>query len=90
MEISIEVSGRINRYIVFNIDDDWTFCDESISSMLGISLSEYKQRFKNICNISDTEYGIVINDKISDEEIIKRFEQEFASELMILKINNAY
>ena len=90
MEISIEVSGRINRYIVFNIDDDWTFCDESISSMLGISLFEYEQRFKNICNISDTEYGIVINDKISDEEIIKRFEQEFASELMILKVNNCY
>ena len=90
MEISIEVSGEINRYIVFNIDGDWIFCDESISSVLGISLFEYKQRFKNICNISDTEYGIVINDKISDEEIIKRFEQEFASELMILKINNSY
>ena len=90
MEISIEVSGEINRYIVFNIDGDWTFCDESISSVLGINLSEYKQRFKNICNISDTEYGIVINDKISDEEIIERFKQEFASELMILKINNSY
>ena len=90
MEISIEVSGEINRYIVFNIDGDWIFCDESISSALGISLFEYEQRFKNICNISDTEYGIVINDEISDEEIIKRFEQEFASELMILKINNAY
>ena len=90
MEISIEVSGRINKYIVFNIDDDLTFCDESISSLLGINLLEYKQRFKNICNISDTEYGIVINDEISDEEIIKRFEQEFASELMILKINNVY
>ena len=90
MEISIEVSGRINRYIVFNIDDDWTFCDESISSMLGINLLEYKQRFKNICNISDTEYGIVINDEISDEEIVERFEQEFASELMILKINSSY
>ena len=90
MEISIEVSGRINKYIVFNIDDDLTFCDESISSLLGINLLEYKQRFKNICNISDTEYGIVINDKISDEEIVERFEQEFASELMILKINNSY
>ena len=90
MEINIEVSGGINRYIVFNIDGDWTFCDESISSILGINLFEYKQRFKNICNISDTEYGIVINDEISDEEIIKRFEQEFASELMILKINNSY
>ena len=90
MEINIEVLSRRNRYIIFNIDDDWTFCDESISSMLGINLLEYKQRFKNICNISDTEYGIVINDEISDEEIIKRFEQEFASELMILKINNSY
>ena len=90
MEMSIEISGGINRYIVFNIDDDWVFVDESISSTLGISLSEYKQRFKSICNISDTEYGIVINDEISDEEIIKRFEQEFASELMILKINNVY
>ena len=90
MEISIEVSGRINRYIVFNIDDDWTSCDEGISSILGISLLEYKQRFKNICDIFDTEYGIVINNEISDEEIIKRFEQEFASELMILKINNSY
>ena len=86
MEISIEVSGRINRYIVFNIDDDWTLCDESISSMLGISLLEYKQRFKNICNIFDTEYGIIINDKISDEKIVERFKQEFANELVILKM----
>ena len=86
MEISIEVSGRINRYIVFNIDDDWTFCDESISSVLGISLLEYKQRFKNICNVFDTKYGIIINDKISDEEVVERFKQEFASELVILKM----
>ena len=90
MEISIEVSGGINRYIVFNIDGDWVFYDESISSVLGISLFEYEQRFKNICNISDTEYGIVINDEISDEEVVERFKQEFASELMILKINNSY
>ena len=90
MEISVEVLNIRNRYIILNIDDDWTSCDECISSILGISLLEYKQRFKNICSIFDTEYGIVINDKISDEEIIKRFEQEFASELMILKINNSY
>ena len=90
MEISINVSSRKNRYVIFNIDDNWVFCDESISSVLGISLLEYKQRFKNICNIFDTEYGIIINDEISDEEIVERFEQEFASELMILKINDSY
>ena len=86
MEISIEVSGGINRYIVFNIDDDWIFFDESISSVLGISLLEYKQRFKNICKVFDTKYGIIINDKISDEEVVERFKQEFASELVILKM----
>ena len=86
MKIYIEISDEINRFIVFNIDDDWVFRDESISSVLGISLLEYKQRFKNICSISDTEYGIVINDKISDEEIVERFKQEFASELVILKM----
>ena len=86
MEISIEVSGGINRYIVFNIDGDWTFCDESISSVLGINLFEYKQRFKNICKVFDTKYGIIINDKISDEEVVERFKQEFASELVILKM----
>ena len=91
MEISIEVSGRINRYIVFNIDDDWTFCDESISNMLGISLLEYKQRFKNVCKFyNHFIFCIKITDSISNQEIIKRFEQEFASELMILKINNSY
>ena len=86
MEISINVSSRKNRYVIFNIDDNWVFCDESISSVLGISLLEYKQRFKNICNIFDTEYGIVINDKISDEEVVERFKQEFANELVILKM----
>ena len=86
MEMSINVSNRRNRYVIFNIDDNWIFCDESISSVLGISLLEYKQRFKNICNIFDTEYGIVINDKISDEKIVERFKQEFANELVILKM----
>ena len=90
MKINIKVLNIRNRYVILDIDDDWTSCDEGISSILGISLFEYKQRFKNICNVFDTEYGIIINDKISDEEIIERFEQEFASELMILKINNSY
>ena len=86
MEISISVSNKGNRYIIFNVDGNWIFCDESISSVLGISLFEYKQRFKNICKVFDTKYGIIINDKISDEEVVERFKQEFASELVILKM----
>ena len=88
MEISVEVLSRRNRYIIFNIDDDLISCDEG--SILGISLLEYKQRFKNICDIFDTEYGIIIKYNISDEEIIERFKQDFTSELIIFKINNSY
>ena len=90
MEMSISVSNKRNRYIIFNINDNWVFCDESISTVLGISLLEYKQRFKNICDIFDTEYGIIIKYKISDEEIVERFKQDFTSELIIFKINNSY
>ena len=86
MKISIEVLNIRNRYIILNIDSDWIFCDESKSSVLGISLFEYKQRFKNICKVFDTKYGIIINDKISDEEVVERFKREFASELVILKM----
>ena len=88
MEISVEVLSRRNRYIIFNIDDDWISCDEG--SILGISSLEYKQRFKNICDIFDTKCGIIIKYKISDEEIVERFKQEFTSELMIFKINSSY
>ena len=86
MEMSISILNKRNRYIGFNIDGDWVFYDESISSVLGISLLEYKQRFKNICKVFDTKYGIIINDKISDEEVVERFKQEFASELVVLKM----
>ena len=88
MEISVEVLSRRNRYIIFNIDDDLISCDEG--SILGISLLEYKQRFKNICDIFDTKCGIIIKYKISDEEIVERFKQDFTSELIIFKINNSY
>ena len=88
MEISVEVLSRRNKYIIFNINDDLISCDEG--SILGISLLEYKQRFKNICDIFDTEYGIIIKYKISDEEIVERFKQDFTSELIIFKINNSY
>ena len=92
MEISIKVIGRVNnRYIKFGVDNKWIYSDENISKILGIELHNYIERFKNICKFyNHCIYGIIINDKISDEEIVERFKQEFANELMILKINNSY
>ena len=92
MEISIKViSGFNNRYIKFGVDNKWVYSDENISKILGIELHDYIERFKNVCKFYNHSIsGINITDSISNQEIIKRFEQEFASELMILKINNSY
>ena len=92
MEISIKViSGFNNRYIAFGVDNKWVYSDENISKILGIELYNYVERFKNICKFYNHSIsGINIVDSISNQEIIKRFEQEFAGELMILKVNNSY
>ena len=92
MEISIKViSGFNNRYIKFGVDNKWVYSDENISKILGIELHDYIERFKNVCKFYNHSIsGINITDSISNQEIIKKFEQEFASELMILKINNSY
>ena len=92
MEISIKViTGVNNRYIAFGMDDKWVYSDENISKILGIELYDYIERFKNVCKFyNHFIFCIKITDSISNQEIIKRFEQEFASELMILKINNSY
>ena len=92
MEISIKVIWRVNnRYIKFGVDNKWIYSDENISKILGIELHNYVEIFKNVCKFyNHFIFCIKITDSISNEEIIKRFEQEFASELMILKVNNSY
>ena len=63
--------------------------DEDISEALNINLEQYKERLKKICLIYEDACGIWIDDeKLSDEEIIKRFKNEFCEELTILKISN--
>ena len=63
--------------------------DEDISEALNIDLEQYRERLKKICLIHKDAYGIWIDDeKLSDEEIIKRFKNEFFEELTILKMSN--
>ena len=63
--------------------------DEDISEALNIDLEQYRERLKKICLIYEDVCGIWIDDeKLSDEEIIKRFKNEFCKELTILKMSN--
>ena len=64
--------------------------DEDISEALNISLEQYRERLKKICLTYEDAHGIWIDDKkLSDEEIIKRFKNEFCEELTILKMSNS-
>ena len=50
-------------------------------------MDQYKQRIKNVCTIYEDNYGLWIDDNnLSDENAIKKFKEEFFTELMLLKI----
>ena len=86
--ILIDESGKIAKCFRLIMDDSFITCEDTqISEFLSISLEQYKQRIKNICATYEDNYGLWINDNnLSDENAIKKFKEEFFTELMLLKI----
>ena len=70
------------------MDNSFITCEDTqISEFLSISLDQYKQRIKNVCITYEDNYGLWIDDNnLSDENAIKKFKEEFFTELMLLKI----
>ena len=94
MKVKIDIATLIDEFgknakcFRLMIDDILFACeDKQISEFLSISLDQYKQRIKNVCTIYEDNYGLWINDNnLSDENAIKKFKEEFFTELMLLKI----
>ena len=86
--ILIDESGKKAKCFRLIMDKGFITCEDTqISEFLAISLDQYKQRIKNVCTIYKDNYGLWINDSnLSDEEAIKKFKEEFFTELMLLKI----
>ena len=86
--ILINESGKIAKCFRLIMDDSLFTCDDTqISEYLSISLDQYKQRMKNICATYEDNYGLWIDDNnLSGENAIKKFKEEFFTELMLLKI----
>ena len=86
--ILIDESGKIAKCFRLMTDNSLITCDDTqISEYLSISLDQYEQRIKNVCTIYEDNYGLWINDNnLSDENAIKKFKEEFFTELMLLKI----
>ena len=86
--ILIDESGKKAKCFRLIMDDSLITCDDTqISEYLSISLDQYEQRIKNVCTIYEDNYGLWIDDSnLSDENAIKKFKEEFFTELMLLKI----
>ena len=84
----IDESGKKAKCFRLIMDNSFITCEDTqISEFLSINLDQYKQRIKNVCTIYEDNYGLWIDDNsLSDENAIKKFKEEFFTELMLLKI----
>ena len=62
--------------------------DNDIIKKLGLTKNEYQKRLKRSFKVIKTNNEIYIKDNISEEEMIKKFKEEFYEELLILKLKD--
>ena len=88
IKVDIGVNGLYYSYIFLKINNKWTISnDDKISKLLEISFEEYYNRMKKIYTINEKSTdSIYIINPLPREEIVKKFEEEFAVELTLLKL----
>lgn len=63
--------------------------DTGISRIFRIDMNEYKKRLRNVCKTYEDVFGLWIDEKFIDEDVlVKKFKEEFFTELMLLKMSN--
>ena len=62
--------------------------DNDIIKKLGLTKNEYKKRLERSFKVIKIHNEIYIKDNISEEEMIKKFKEEFYEELLILKLKD--
>ena len=64
--------------------------DKGISRIFCIDIDEYKKRLRNVCKTYEDVFGLWIDEKSIDENVlVKKFKEEFFAELMLLKMSNS-
>ena len=92
MEICLE-HYRCSNEIIYVIHDNLTYyrTDFAISKFLGLNKKEYKKRLKKIGpHTTDYMGEIYLKQTMSDEKFIDAFEKEFAAELILIRLANAW
>ena len=97
MNVKVNIVELINecdleaKCFEIEIDNEMDVCnDTGISRIFRIDINEYKKRLRNVCKIYEDIFGLWIDEKFIDEDmIIKKFKEEFFAELMLLKMSNS-
>ena len=97
MNVKVNIIELINecdleaKCFRIEIDNDIDVCnDTGISRIFRIDINEYKKRLRNVCKTYEDIFGLWIDEKSIDEDtIVKKFKEEFFTELMLLKMSNS-
>ena len=63
--------------------------DNDIIKKLGLTQNEYQKRLEKSFKVIKTDNEIYIKDNISEDEMTKKFKEEFSSELTLLKLKDS-
>ena len=74
--------------IFFPEEDNMYYNDNDIIKKLELTQNEYQKRLERSFKVIKTDNEIYIKDNISEEEMIKKFKEEFCEELTILKLKD--
>ena len=96
MNVKVNIVELINecdleaKCFEIEIDNEIDVCnDTGISRIFCIDVNEYKKRLRNVCKIYEDVLGLWIDEKfINEDALIKKFKEEFFTELMLLKMSN--
>ena len=97
MNVKVNIVELINecdleaKCFGIEIDNEMDVCnDTGISRIFRIDINEYKKRLRNVCKTYEDVFGLWIDEKSIDEDmIVKKFKEEFFTELMLLKMSNS-
>ena len=97
MNIKVNIATLVNecdlkaKCFRIEINNETVICDDTrISRIFCIDIDEYKKRLKNVCKTYEDIFGLWIDEKNIDEDmIVKKFKEEFFTELMLLKMSNS-
>lgn len=82
------ITGEHFFSLFFPEENKTYYSDNDIMEKLGLTQNEYQRRLERSFKVIKSDDEIYIKDDISEEEMTKKFKEEFYEELTILKLKD--